>query len=64
MFEGYNDLMIMEDVCEALHMSRTGVYALLKSGELKGFQQGRIWKVPKNAVITYIMKRSGLQDQQ
>lgn len=64
MFEEYSDLMILEDVCEVLHMSRTGVYSLLKSGELKGFQQGRIWKIPKIAVITYIMKKSGLQNKQ
>lgn len=60
MFENYNDLMIIEDVCEVLHMSRNGVYALLKTGELKGFQQGRIWKIPKAAVVEYIMQKSGL----
>lgn len=61
MFESYADLMVIEDVCEVLHMSRNSVYALLKSGELKGFQQGRIWKVPKQAVIQYIMCKAGLK---
>lgn len=61
MLENCEDLMIIEDVCETLHMSRNGVYALLKSGELKGFQQGRIWKVPKEAVIRYITEKAGLK---
>lgn len=60
MFENYDDLMVIEDVCEVLHMSRNSVYTLLKIGELKGFQQGRIWKVPKQAVIQYITQKSGL----
>lgn len=61
MFETYEDLMEIEDVCEILHMSRNCVYALLKSKELKGFQQGRIWKIPKLAVIRFITEKSGLK---
>ena len=60
MLEKYADIMVLEEVCEVLHMSRNSTYALLKSGELKAFQQGRIWKVPKVAVIQFIAERSGL----
>lgn len=60
MLETYPDLLIIEEVCEALHMSRNSVYELLRKKELKGFQQGRIWKIPKQAVVEYICMKSGL----
>ena len=63
MFNAYEDLLEVEAACEALHMSRNCLYALLKSGELKGFQQGRIWKIPKQAIIEYITEKSGLKPE-
>ena len=61
MFELYDDVLEIEDVCEILKMSRNCVYAVLKCGELKGYQQGRIWKIPKQAVIEFVKKKSGLK---
>lgn len=60
MFEQHEDLLQVDEVQELLHMSRNCVYSILRSGELKGYQQGRIWKIPKQAVIEYIKRRSGL----
>ena len=60
MLEGYDDLLETEEVCDILKMSRNCVYGILKSKELKGFQQGRIWKVPKQSIILYIKKKAGL----
>ena len=60
MLEGYDDLLETEEVCDILIMSRNCVYGILKSKELKGFQQGRIWKVPKQSIILYIKKKAGL----
>ena len=50
-------LMIVYDI---LKLSRNSVYVILKNKELKGYQEGRVWKVPKQAVIQYIKKKSGL----
>lgn len=60
MLEGYEEVLLIEDVCAILHMSRNSVYTLLRSGELKGFQTGRAWKIPKVAVEEYIKSKSGL----
>lgn len=61
MLEQFDDVLEMEEVCAALKLSRNSVYRILKSGELKGYQYGRIWKVPKVAVIMFIKKKSGLE---
>lgn len=61
MLEGYTDVLKLEDVCEILNIGRNSLYALLNSGELKAFRQGRVWKIPKQAVIEYIKQKSGLQ---
>lgn len=61
MFELYEDILTIEDACGILKMSRNSMYTLLKSGELRGFQQGRVWKIPKQAVIEYVKKKFGLK---
>ena len=60
MLEQYEDVLEMEQVCDILKLSRNSVYVILKNKELKGCQEGRVWKVPKQAVIQYIKKKSGL----
>ena len=60
MFEEYEDLLDVETVQKMLHISRSRLYELLHSGELKGYQQGRIWRIPKQCVVQYIKDRSGI----
>ena len=60
MLESYDDLLRVEEACEILHIGRNSLYELLRNGELKGFRQGRIWKVPKQSVELYIKERAGL----
>lgn len=55
MFESYPDILTPEDVCEALRIGGNAVYALLNSGKLKAFKNGRVWRIPKTALIEYIM---------
>lgn len=54
MLERYDDVMSVEDLCELLRIGRNRVYELLQSGELKGFRLGRVWKIPKSSVETFI----------
>lgn len=61
MFDQYDDLLEVHEACALLHMSRNSIYTILRSGELKGYQHGRRWRIPKQAVIEYIKKRSGLK---
>ena len=60
MFSNYDDLLEMEEACEILKMSRNCLYGILRSGDLKGYQQGRIWKIPKQAIIDYVTRKSGM----
>lgn len=61
MLEQYQDIMTTYEVTEALCIGKNRVYELLGNGILKGFRIGNIWKIPKEAVIEYIMSQSGLK---
>ena len=55
MFEKYDDIMTVEDVCDALKVSPSYAYKILKSGILKSFKiGGKEWRVTKNALIEYV----------
>lgn len=57
MFEAYDDILLVEDVCEILKISSTQTYRLLRSGRLNGYKEGKDWKIPKIALESYIRKR-------
>ena len=61
MLEQYQDIMTTYEVTEALCIGKNRVYELLGNGIQKGFRIGNIWKIPKEAVIEYIMSQSGLK---
>ena len=42
MFTEYEDLLTVDEACEALRLGHNMIYALLKNGELKGYRCGRI----------------------
>lgn len=61
MFEQYNDLLTVEELCEALGIGKNIAYEILGTGEINAFKIGdRTWKIPKLAVEQYILKKSGL----
>ena len=60
MFNEYGDMVNLNEVCEMIGIGRNTAYHLLKSGEIKGFKCGRVWKVSKEAVERYIRLQSGL----
>ena len=55
MFEQFDDILTAEEACDALKMGYNALYALLNSGKLKGFRNGRTWRIPKAALTEYIM---------
>ena len=57
MFDSCPDMLRVEDVCKLLLISRNSLYILLKSGELKGFQSGRMWRIPRQALVEYVKKK-------
>ena len=54
MFRVYPDAVTPEQVQQMLGIGRRKTYDLLKSGELAGIRMGRIYRVPKLAVIDYL----------
>lgn len=57
MFENYDDIMTVEDVANALKIGNSQVYKILRSGELKGYKEGKDWKTPKIALENYIRQK-------
>jgi len=42
MFTEYEDLLTVDEACEALRLGHNMTYALLKRGELKGYRCGSL----------------------
>ena len=61
MLENYYDILSVEEVCEALRIGANQAYDLLNNGKLKGYKQGRVWKIPKQALIEYIVEQSKIK---
>lgn len=61
MLEVYCDILSVEEVCEALRIGANQAYDLLNNGKVKGYKQGRVWKIPKQALIEYIVEQSKIK---
>lgn len=60
MFETYDDILTITDVSEILKTGTTQVYKIVRSGQLKGYKEGKDWKITKQALIRYVTERSRL----
>ena len=54
MFDTYDDLMTVAEVCVILRISASRVYRLLNTGELNGFHCSRAWRIRKSDLIRYV----------
>ena len=54
MFQEYNDMVSLEEMCEMLKIGKSKAYGLLRSGKVDGFKEGRIWMIPKQRIVDYI----------
>ncbi len=61
MLNDYGDIINIDVLCEVLLIGKNAAYKLLASGEIKGFRFGRKWKISKDALADYILKKSGLR---
>ncbi len=52
--ETYEDLITIEELCEILSIGKNTAYRLLNTKEISAFRIGRIWKIPKASVSSYI----------
>ena len=60
MFEQYDDILTIEEVAELLRIGMTQAYRIVRSGNLKGYKEGKDWKIPKQALINYMVSQSHL----
>ena len=58
MFEQYRDILTVEEVCDALRMGYNAVYELLNTGKLKAYKNGRVWRIPRESLVKYVMEES------
>ena len=61
MLESYDDILSVETVCEMLGIGRNNLYKLLGSSQLKAFRNGRVWRIPKQAVTEFVLQESKLK---
>ncbi|MDE6832669.1 MAG: helix-turn-helix domain-containing protein [Ruminococcus sp.] len=51
-----NEIMKFEEVMEYLNIGKSTLYNLLRSGKIKSFKIGKVWKIPRSAVEEYVRK--------
>ena len=60
MLEGIDDLLTSEQVAEILKIGKNALYELLASGDLKAYRNGRVWRIPRQALEEYIRTQAKL----
>lgn len=60
MFESYDDILTVEEVAEILKIGMTQAYKIIRTGQLKGYKEGKDWKIPKQALSKYVLSKSHL----
>lgn len=60
MLNQYDDLLTTDEACEALKIGKNALYSLLRTGQLKAFRNGRVWRIPKGSLIEFICGKSDL----
>ena len=63
MFEEYNDIVTVPEMSQMLLIGINNTYKLLENGEVKGFRNGRNWRVSKRAIEEFIIRASGLKNE-
>ena len=52
-----DDLLTVETLCKKLQVSENTAYLLLKTGQLKGFKVGRMWRIPQSSLDSYVVNQ-------
>ena len=54
MFQDYDEVVTIEDVCAMLKIGKNNAYRLVKEDKLHGWKIGRTWKIARQSVSDYI----------
>ena len=60
--DSYSDMISIDDLCEMLTIGKNTAYYLLKTGQIRAFKIGRIWKIPRESVSQYVLIQSDLSN--
>ena len=60
MFDDYEDLLTVEDLCSILLIGKNTAYDLLRHKQIRAFKIGHTWKIPKKSIEEYILIKSKL----
>lgn len=58
MFDNFDDVMTADETADALRIGKNALYVLLENKQLRGYRNGRVWRIPKEAVIEFIRTQS------
>ena len=56
-FENVDDILNIGQFCEILDVGRSTGYKLLKSGRVKGFKIGKVWRIPAKSVEAFVSEK-------
>ena len=54
MFEQYDDVVTIRELCQMLRIGRNKAYDLVNAGTIGSIPVGRSIRIPKQAVIDYV----------
>ena len=54
LFKGYPDVLTVKDLQRALGIGKAAAYTLLENNSIPSFRIGRVYKIPKTALIGYV----------
>ena len=55
-FEHLPLVLHVKELAEVLSISQNTAYALVRSGQIRSIRTGRIYRIPKDALIEYLSK--------
>ena len=55
-FENLPLVLHVKELAEVLSISQNTAYALVRSGQIRSIRTGRIYRIPKDALIEYLTK--------
>ena len=60
MLNNIDDFLTVDEACEIMKIGHNAIYNLLRSGTLKAFRNGRVWRIPKESIITFTKEMAQL----
>lgn len=57
LFEQYDDILTVDELCKILQIGKTSTYKLLKQQKIKSIKIGNSYRIPKLWLIDYIEEK-------